>query len=201
MKNPIKTVLAGVNVSNTSQASLSQGIGTSMVTASSTAATLPAPIIASHSSMPAQPSRPSSLATAAPKKTAIIPTAQPSSQPLPIVSSHQIATSTVAAAVTPSMASNVPQQQQPPPVTSPIVPHTVAQPVVSSFTNVPTSLTQQTHDVVTDLTQQSDMLQPYNNLGTNAFQSGFSSVTTCMCGMCPKFPRLRFYIPVRFVRY
>lgn len=175
-------MLSGGNVSNTSQASINQTAGTSLVTASSAVATQSVsttPMIASHTSMPAQPSRPTSLATAAPKKTPIIAAVQPNSQhqqqTQSLAPSHQVATTT-AAAVTPTMATSVPQQQQPPPVTSPVVPHTVTQPVVSSFTNVPTSLTQQAHDVVTDLTQQSDLLQPYNTLGIHGqFNNGSSS--------------------------
>lgn len=101
--------------------------------------------VATHTSMPAQPSRPTAMATAAPVKK---PTPPASNPPTPSVS-----VPTPPPSVTPtntnSMTASPAVSQQPP--TS-----------ISSFPNTNTPVSTDG----TNLNQQSDLLQPYNTLGT-----------------------------------
>ncbi|XP_058808868.1 homeotic protein female sterile-like [Phymastichus coffea] len=105
---------------------------------------MPTPPVASHSSMPAQPSRPSSLATAVPaKKTPIIPPTIASAAPTPVapaVAATQSIPTTTATTI-----ASVP----PAPVTSPLV---APQPPVSSFSSASAPISQ--HDsIAQDLMQ------------------------------------------------
>jgi len=107
--------------------------------------------VASHASMPAQPSRPTALATAAPVKK---PTPPPPTTSNP--STPSVSVPTPPPSVTPtntnSMTASPVVSQQPPqqPPTS-----------ISSFPNANTSVPTDG----TNLNQQSDLLQPYNTLG------------------------------------
>ncbi|KAL6264581.1 hypothetical protein P5V15_004683 [Pogonomyrmex californicus] len=108
--------------------------------------------VASHASMPAQPSRPTALATAAPVKKPTPPPPTTSNPPTPSVS-----VPTPPPSVTPtntnSMTASPAVSQQPPqqPPTS-----------ISSFPNANTSVPTDG----TNLNQQSDLLQPYNALAS-----------------------------------
>lgn len=112
--------------------------------------------VASHASMPAQPSRPTALATAAPVKK---PTPTPPPPPPPTTSNPStpsVSVPTPPPSVTPtntnSMTASPAVSQQPPqqPPTS-----------ISSFPNANTSVSTDG----TNLNQPSDLLQPYNTLG------------------------------------
>lgn len=98
--------------------------------------------VASHASMPAQPPRSTTMVTTAPVKKPTPPPATTSNPPTPPPS------------VTPTNTNSI--------VASPVVPQPPQPPTsVSSFSNANTP-------VPTDgatLTQQSDLLQPYNSLG------------------------------------
>ncbi|XP_076183936.1 homeotic protein female sterile isoform X3 [Ptiloglossa arizonensis] len=104
--------------------------------------------VASHTSMPAQPSRPTAMATAAPVKKPTPPPPTTSNPPTPSVS-----VPTPPPSVTPTNTNSM--------VASPVVPQPPQPPTsVSSFSNANTP-------VPTDgtaLSQQSDLLQPYNTL-------------------------------------
>lgn len=107
--------------------------------------------VASHASMPAQPSRPTAMATAAPvKKPTPPPPPTTSNPPTPSVS-----VPTPPPSVTPTNTNFM--------VASPVVPQPPQPPTsVSSFSNANTPVPTDG----TTLTQQSDLLQPYNTLGT-----------------------------------
>ncbi|XP_015434365.1 PREDICTED: bromodomain-containing protein 2-like isoform X2 [Dufourea novaeangliae] len=103
--------------------------------------------VASHTSMPAQPSRPTAMATAAPVKK---PTPPPttSNPPTPSVS-----VPTPPPSVTPTNTNSM--------VASPVVSQSLQPPTsVSSFSNANTPVPTDG----TTLTQPSDLLQPYNTL-------------------------------------
>ncbi|KOC60493.1 Bromodomain-containing protein 4 [Habropoda laboriosa] len=104
--------------------------------------------VASHASMPAQPPRSTAMATAAPVKKPTPPPPTTSNPPTPSVS-----VPTPPPSVTPTNTNSI--------VASPVVPQPPQPPTsVSSFSNANTP-------VPTDgatLTQQSDLLQPYNTL-------------------------------------
>ncbi|XP_071564475.1 homeotic protein female sterile isoform X3 [Temnothorax nylanderi] len=115
--------------------------------------------VASHASMPAQPSRPTALATAAPVKKPT-PTPPPPPPPPPTTSNPStpsVSVPTPPPSVTPtntnSMTASPAISQQPPqqPPTS-----------ISSFPNANTSVSTDG----TNLNQQSDLLQPYNTLAS-----------------------------------
>ncbi|KAK2574994.1 hypothetical protein KPH14_008751 [Odynerus spinipes] len=106
--------------------------------------------VASHTSMPAQPPRPSAMATAAPVKKPTPPPPTTSNPPTPSVS-----VPTPPPSVTPTNTNSV--------VASPVVPQAPQPPTsVNSFPNsntpVPTD--------GTTLNQQADLLQPYSNLAS-----------------------------------
>ncbi|XP_054007686.1 homeotic protein female sterile isoform X5 [Hylaeus anthracinus] len=104
--------------------------------------------VASHTSMPAQPSRPTALATAAPVKKPTPPPPTTSNPPTPSVS-----VPTPPPSVTPTNTNSM--------VASPVVPQPPQPPTsVSSFSNANTPVPTDG----TTLTQQSDLLQPYNTL-------------------------------------
>ncbi|XP_076233031.1 homeotic protein female sterile isoform X9 [Calliopsis andreniformis] len=105
--------------------------------------------VASHASMPAQPSRPTAMATAAPvKKPTPPPPPTTSNPPTPSVS-----VPTPPPSVTPTNTNFM--------VASPVVPQPPQPPTsVSSFSNANTPVPTDG----TTLTQQSDLLQPYNTL-------------------------------------
>lgn len=109
--------------------------------------------VASHASMPAQPPRSTAMATAAPVKKPTPPPPTTSNPPTPSVS-----VPTPPPSVTPTNTNSI--------VASPVVPQPPQPPTsVSSFPNANTP-------IATDgatLTQQSDLLQPYNTLGTCFF--------------------------------
>ncbi|KAJ8673036.1 hypothetical protein QAD02_004297, partial [Eretmocerus hayati] len=119
-----------------------------------TSAPAPPPIVASHASMPAQPSRPSSLATAAPaKKTPIIAAVQP--QPLPVTTSSTPTSGAVAVAsqqVTPTTQMHQQQQQQQ-------QQQVAAAAAIGNFASVANSLAQ--HDVTGTGLTQADLLQTF----------------------------------------
>ncbi|XP_023248223.1 homeotic protein female sterile [Copidosoma floridanum] len=181
------------NSSNSSQQQQQPAVVAPLSASSATPAAVTPAVMATplaHVSMPAQPSRPSSLATAAPvKKTPIVPptalqtsTSQQQTLPSSIPSSQSLANATTTATparLTPPVAVSVAQQQQqPPPVTSPIVAQTVAPAPISSFAGVATSLgsqhqqqqqPQQQHDSTSSIVgqqQQSDLLQSFNPLAS-----------------------------------
>ncbi|XP_076627797.1 homeotic protein female sterile isoform X6 [Colletes latitarsis] len=104
--------------------------------------------VASHASMPAQPSRPTAMATAAPVKKPTPPPPTTSNPPTPSVS-----VPTPPPSVTPTNTNSM--------VASPVVPQPPQPPTsVSSFSNANTPVPTDG----TTLTQQSDLLQPYNTL-------------------------------------
>ncbi|XP_078045320.1 homeotic protein female sterile isoform X4 [Augochlora pura] len=104
--------------------------------------------VASHTSMPAQPSRPTAMATAAPVKKPTPPPPTTSNPPTPSVS-----VPTPPPSVTPTNTNSM--------VPSPVVPQPPQPPTsVSSFSNANTPVPADG----TALTQQSDLLQPYNTL-------------------------------------
>ncbi|XP_043254378.1 bromodomain-containing protein 2-like isoform X6 [Colletes gigas] len=104
--------------------------------------------VASHTSMPAQPSRPTAMATAAPVKKPTPPPPTTSNPPTPSVS-----VPTPPPSVTPTNTNSM--------VASPVVPQPPQPPTsVSSFSNANTPVPTDG----TTLTQQSDLLQPYNTL-------------------------------------
>ncbi|XP_076228134.1 homeotic protein female sterile isoform X6 [Nomia melanderi] len=104
--------------------------------------------VASHTSMPAQPSRPTAMATAAPVKKPTPPPPTTSNPPTPSVS-----VPTPPPSVTPTNTNSM--------VPSPVVPQPPQPPTsVSSFSNANTPVPSDG----TALTQQSDLLQPYNTL-------------------------------------
>ncbi|XP_076675191.1 homeotic protein female sterile isoform X5 [Andrena cerasifolii] len=104
--------------------------------------------VASHASMPAQPSRPTAMATAAPVKKPTPPPPTTSNPPTPSVS-----VPTPPPSVTPTNTNFM--------VASPVVPQPPQPPTsVSSFSNANTPVPTDG----TTLTQQSDLLQPYNTL-------------------------------------
>ncbi|XP_025990275.1 bromodomain-containing protein 4 isoform X3 [Solenopsis invicta] len=115
--------------------------------------------VASHASMPAQPSRPTALATAAPVKKPT-PTPPPPPPPLPPTTSNpptpSVSVPTPPPSVTPTNTNSmtaspaVSQQPQQPPAS------------ISSFPNANTSVPTDG----TNLNQQSDLLQPYNTLAS-----------------------------------
>lgn len=102
--------------------------------------------VASHASMPAQPSRPTAMATAAPvkKPTPPPPTSNPTTPSVSVPTPPHSVTPTNTNPMTASPAISQQPPQQPP--TS-----------ISSFPNANTS-TDGTH-----LNQQSELLQPYNH--------------------------------------
>ncbi|XP_025156763.1 bromodomain-containing protein 2 isoform X8 [Harpegnathos saltator] len=107
--------------------------------------------VVSHASMPAQPSRPTAMATAAPVKKPTPPPPATSNPPTPSVSvptpPHSVTpTNTNSMTASPAVSQQPPQQ----PPTS-----------ISSFSsaNTPVSIDG------TNLSQQSDLMQPYNTLG------------------------------------
>lgn len=107
--------------------------------------------VASHASMPAQPSRPTALATAAPVKKPTPPPPTTSNPPTPSVSvptPPPSVTPTNTNSMTASPAVSQPSQQPP---TS-----------ISSFPNANTPVPTDG----TNINQQSDLLQPYNTLGS-----------------------------------
>ncbi|KAL0112338.1 hypothetical protein PUN28_011984 [Cardiocondyla obscurior] len=110
--------------------------------------------VASHASMPAQPSRPTALATAAPvKKPTPTPpppptTSNPSTPSISVPTPPPSVTPTNTNSMTASPAVSQPPQQPP---TS-----------ISSFPNANTSVSTDG----TNLNQQSDLLQPYNTLAS-----------------------------------
>ncbi|XP_046479206.1 bromodomain-containing protein 2 isoform X1 [Neodiprion pinetum] len=109
--------------------------------------------VASHASMPPQPPRPISLATAAPTKKPTPPSTA-SNPPTPSVS-----VPTPPPSVTPTNTSTI--------VTSPVVAQAQAQPTqpstpVSSYPNTTSSVTTDG----TGLNQQTDLLQPFNTLAS-----------------------------------
>ncbi|XP_020283132.1 bromodomain-containing protein 4-like isoform X2 [Pseudomyrmex gracilis] len=107
--------------------------------------------VASHASMPAQPSRPTALATAAPVKKPTPPPPTTSNPPTPSVSvptPPPSVTPTNTNSMTASPAVSQPSQQPP---TS-----------ISSFPNANTPVPTDG----TNINQQSDLLQPYNTLAS-----------------------------------
>lgn len=107
--------------------------------------------VASHTSMPAQPSRPTAMATAAPVKKPTPPPPATSNPPTPSVSvptpPHSVTpTNTNSMTASPAVSQQPPQQ----PPTS-----------ISSFSsaNTPVSIDG------TNLSQQSDLMQPYTTMG------------------------------------
>lgn len=110
--------------------------------------------VVSHASMPAQPTRPTAMATAAPVKKPTPPSTT-SNPPTPSVSvptpPHSV-TPTNTNSMTASPAVSQQQQQQPP--TS-----------ISSFPNANTPVPT---DGTTLNQQSTDLLQPYNNLGISS---------------------------------
>ncbi|KAG7209231.1 hypothetical protein KM043_015355 [Ampulex compressa] len=106
--------------------------------------------VASHASMPAQPSRPTAMATAAPVKKPTPPPPTTSNPPTPSVS-----VPTPPPSVTPTNTNSM--------VASPVVPQPPQPPTsVSSFPNANTPVPTDG----TTLNQQSDLLQPYNTLAS-----------------------------------
>ncbi|XP_033323219.1 homeotic protein female sterile isoform X6 [Megalopta genalis] len=104
--------------------------------------------VASHTSMPAQPSRPTAMATAAPVKK---PTPPPPTTSNP--STPSVSVPTPPPSVTPTNTNSM--------VPSPVVPQPPQPPTsVSSFSNANTPVPADG----TALTQQSDLLQSYNTL-------------------------------------
>ncbi|XP_061928881.1 homeotic protein female sterile isoform X14 [Apis cerana] len=104
--------------------------------------------VASHTSMPAQPPRSTAMATAAPVKKPTPPPPTTSNPPTPSVS-----VPTPPPSVTPTNTNSI--------VASPVVPQPPQPPTsVSSFSNANTPVPTDG----TTLTQQSDLLQPYNTL-------------------------------------
>lgn len=126
-----------------------QAIGVAAVT---TAQGMP---VASHASMPAQPTRPSAMATAAPMKKST----QPPPPPPP---------TTTAASNPPTPSVSVPTP--PPSVTPTNINASVTSPIVTQSSQIPTTfpsvnaLSGQSTDG-TALNQQPDLMQPYNSLG------------------------------------
>ncbi|KAK0179895.1 hypothetical protein PV327_005605 [Microctonus hyperodae] len=124
-----------------------QAIGVAAVT---TAQGMP---VASHASMPAQPTRPSAMATAAPMKK--------TTQPPP--------STTTATSNPPTPSVSVPTP--PPSVTPTNINASVASPIVTQSSQIPTTfpsvnaLSGQSTDA-TALNQQPDLMQPYNSLAS-----------------------------------
>ncbi|XP_066595505.1 homeotic protein female sterile-like isoform X2 [Prorops nasuta] len=106
--------------------------------------------VASHASMPAQPPRPTPLATAAPVKKPTPPPPATSNPPTPVVS-----VPTPPPSVTPTNANSM--------VASPVVPQVSQPPTsVSNFQNTNTPVPAD----LSTLNQQTDLLQPYNTLAS-----------------------------------
>lgn len=115
--------------------------------------------VASHASMPAQPSRPTAMATAAPVK-------KPTPPPLPPLPQQPATTSnsSTPSVSVPTQSTNITPTNTNSMIPSPIIHQQPSQPATSinSFSNTNTS-------VSTDgmnLSQQSELLQSYNTLGT-----------------------------------
>ncbi|KAI4482722.1 hypothetical protein M0804_008575 [Polistes exclamans] len=106
--------------------------------------------VASHASMPAQPPRPTAMATAAPVKKPTPPPPTTSNPPTPSVS-----VPTPPPSVTPTNTNTV--------VASPVVPQAPQPPTsVNSYPNANTPVSTDG----TTLNQQTDLLQPYSNLAS-----------------------------------
>ncbi|KAK0172111.1 hypothetical protein PV328_005476 [Microctonus aethiopoides] len=126
-----------------------QAIGVAAVT---TAQGMP---VASHASMPAQPTRPSAMATAAPMKKSTQPPPPPPT--------------TIAASNLPTPSVSVPTP--PPSVTPTNINASVTSPIVTQSSQIPTTfpsvnaLSGQSTDG-TALNQQPDLMQPYNSLAS-----------------------------------
>ncbi|KAI4492152.1 hypothetical protein M0802_010049 [Mischocyttarus mexicanus] len=106
--------------------------------------------VASHTSMPAQPPRPTAMATAAPVKKPTPPPPTTSNPPTPSVS-----VPTPPPSVTPTNTNTV--------VASPVVPQAPQPPTsINSYQNANTPVSTDG----TTLNQQADLLQPYSNLAS-----------------------------------